>query len=99
VNRTDYIRNIEAVFNDTLEIIKAKSADYATEDDPFKNFRVAETLGFDLSEGILIRMSDKFSRISNLLQHPPNVANESITDTLADLVAYSAILLVYLNSQ
>jgi hypothetical protein len=93
-------------FNKTLEqmqkIMKAKNADYAGSTDPFKNFKQCETLGIcSVEKGILVRMSDKMSRISTLIGEDKEnaVADEKIEDTLIDLATYSIILRCYLNDK
>ena len=60
--------------------------------DPWVNFREAETFGVSAFKGCLIRMSDKYIRVANLLKNPDNdKVGESITDTLFDLSAYALI--------
>jgi len=45
-------------------------------------------------------MSDKMSRISNLIKdNKPQVKDESIEDTLVDLANYSIILSIYLKHE
>ena len=49
--------------------------------------------------GILVRMTDKFSRLVNLTKPGFNakVKDERVSDTLDDLATYSQILKVYLQ--
>ena len=49
------------------KIVVLKNKDYAENDSPFKNFRMSEQVGVDPARAILVRISDKLSRISNLL--------------------------------
>ena len=80
-----------------LNVMDQKSHDYATDKDPFSNFRACEEYGIPVEHGILIRMSDKMSRIGNLLnKKEQKVPDESIYDTLIDLMNYSNLLAVYL---
>ena len=76
---------------------------YATQDDPFKNFRQAEVLlGIPVEVSMLIRMSDKFTRISNLIRKGPEqaaVKEESIKDTALDLINYLNLFLAFLDSK
>jgi len=83
----------------SLEIMKKKNVDYAGDGDPFKNFRTVENFGISLEQGILVRMSDKISRIGNLLLTTAQVKDESIEDTLIDLMGYSNIMLVALQNK
>jgi hypothetical protein len=73
-------------------IVRCKSQDYSTESDPFKNFRLAPMVGVTPERGVLVRMMDKISRISVLLEKEASVVDESIVDTLLDLGNYSLIL-------
>ena len=75
-----------------IEIMEAKNADYATAEDPLKNFRMCEQFGVSTSKGIMIRLSDKITRIGNLLDHEANVKDESIEDTILDACNYLMIL-------
>ena len=80
-------------------IIARKNADYAGGGNPFKNFELVNDLGIcSTAEGILVRMCDKVSRISNLINTDAQVKDESIKDTLLDLANYSLILAAYLES-
>lgn len=87
-----FITNIEKSFKDIVELIKIKNADYATNSDPFKNFRSASVIGISPSQAILVRITDKLSRISNLLGKKAQVKDESIEDTLNDIIGYTVIM-------
>jgi len=104
MNQEQYFQKLRDKFEHALELMKRKNHDYAGEDDPFKNFRAAEMLGLTVEEGILVRMSDKLARVSNLIRTHENdnrkgqdisVSEESIEDTLIDLMNYANILAVY----
>jgi hypothetical protein len=72
----------------------AKNAGYSGvgATDPWKNFREAERFGITPLKGCLVRMSDKFIRVSNLIQDPEaDQVGEKITDTLIDLANYCLI--------
>jgi hypothetical protein len=72
---------------EALELMKKKNNDYASGSDPFMNFRRAEYLG------VLIRMTDKMSRISTYLnQGKLSLSNESVYDAIVDIINYSVIL-------
>jgi len=80
-----------------MDLIKAKNQDYATNKDPFSNFRMVENIGLaTLEQAILMRMCDKFARIVNLLKKDSAaVKDESVEDTLLDIMNYANILLAY----
>jgi hypothetical protein len=93
MNQEQFLRTISAIYDNGLAIIKLKNADYATDIDPFKNFRSAEMVGVDVEKAILVRVLDKLSRIGNLLDKEPSVVEESVEDALTDAINYLAILL------
>ena len=75
------------------ELHDRKNADYATSQDPFSNFRECERLGVPAWRGCLVRMSDKWCRICNLVK-TGECRNEPIEDSLMDLAVYSLICLL-----
>jgi len=77
-----------------------KNRDYAASDaDPFRNFRLSELIGVPAWRGALIRLSDKFIRITNLCKKEAAVKEESITDTLIDLAVYALIIRILYNER
>jgi hypothetical protein len=54
-----------------------------------------------IEQGFLVRLSDKWSRICNLIgnQKENAVLDEKVTDTLIDMANYCLILSVYLKSK
>lgn len=95
----EFLKSIERTFAVGLDICTKKNADYAGEDDPFKNFKSAEVVGVPLERAILVRVLDKLSRVSNLLDKEAAVADESIEDTLIDMINYLAILKAHRESK
>lgn len=80
----------------------AKSAGYAGEDNPdtWANFRMSEMFGVSTFKGCLVRMSDKFIRIANIVKNPSNEkVGEKITDTLIDLASYALIAICLYEEQ
>src|SRR5664280_712804 len=75
-----------------LAISVAKNADYAGDSDPLANFRACTQFGVPLVKGIMVRLSDKFARIGNLLDKEAKVKDEKITDSIDDAIDYLAIL-------
>lgn len=82
------------------EIHIKKNAGYAGMDaiDSWANFRMSEEFGVSAFLGCLVRMSDKYIRITNLVKNPKNEqVGESIKDTLIDLAAYALIAICLLE--
>ena len=75
-------------FYDCIQIANKKNTRYAGPIDPFKNFRLGGTYG------IVIRMTDKVSRLLTLLDPTNKISesDESIEDTCRDLANYSMLL-------
>ncbi len=91
--RTEYfLKHLEETFHTCLNIAKRKNQDYANSGDPFKNFNMSHQVGVDPKRAILVRISDKLSRISNLLDREHAVNDERIEDTINDVINYFAIL-------
>ncbi len=84
---------------ENVEISRKKNADYANAEDAFLNFRACTMMGIDPKVGLLVRMSDKLVRASNLLTHEANVVDEQIGDTLADLANYAMILKLFIEDE
>lgn len=90
---------MRANFDDCLAISVAKNADYASGADPLQNFRACEAFGVPLIKGIMVRLSDKFARIGNLLDREAKVKDEKITDTIKDAQVYLSILMYALETE
>lgn len=97
MTRDEFLHQLQAEYDKCVEISRAKNSDYAQGDDPFANFRACESLGIDAATGIMVRMSDKFSRVANLLKREAQVQDESIEDTLRDVANYAIILLLLIR--
>jgi hypothetical protein len=89
--RKEYLENFAGITKEMLELTTKKNNDYASEDDPFRNFRAFEELG------ILVRMSDKFARLRTALYDRKELAvdDETVEDTILDLATYAVLLLCY----
>ena len=91
-----------SLLDELRQIHTDKSAGYAGVDNPdaFANFRLSEGFGVSAFKGCLIRMSDKFTRIVNLVKNPDNEKlGESIKDTLLDLSSYALIAICLLEEK
>lgn len=98
MNRDEFLQAMGENCDEALTIVQAKNQDYADGEDPFQNFRMVEDAGLcSLEQGIAVRMSDKLQRVFNLLPEGVEAAvnDESLDDTLLDLMNYANILLTY----
>ena len=86
-------------FHDLLKTIAElhdkKQHDYGADEDIFANFRLSELCGVPAWQGSVIRMGDKYSRISNFIKNGEfKFKEESIKDTLMDMAVYSLITMI-----
>ena len=86
-------------FKKCVDISRAKCADYAGDFDPLANFRMCQQFGVSLEHGIMVRLSDKISRIGRLLNKENAVADEKIEDSIEDAIVYLSILLFALKEK
>jgi len=75
-----------------------KNADYSG-GDPLSNLRACERFGVEPWRGVLVRMSDKWARITNLANKAAEVTDETLEDTLMDLSVYALLCIVLLREQ
>jgi hypothetical protein len=83
-----------------LEEIKAlhdnKNHDYAEDGDPLSNLRECEAMGVPALTGVLVRLTDKWSRIKQLVRGK-SPKNESLRDSLVDNAVYSLLAVLLLD--
>jgi len=102
MNTTELLQLHKDMCSQAHELMKAKNHDYAgsSGNTPFANFERVESMGITSTElGFLVRMTDKMSRLSTMMNgNKPKVKDEKILDTLLDLINYSVLLYAFLNS-
>ena len=87
----------ERLQKENLDIMKSKNHDYAGEY-AFSNFvDSAELAGITERQSILVGIGTKYSRLKNLLRDNKTPNNESIEDTIKDLINYCYILLANMS--
>lgn len=83
-----------------LDEIKAlhdsKNHDYAADADPLSNLRRAEAFGIPAWKGVLVRLTDKWSRIEQLASGK-EPKHESLRDSLIDNAVYSLLAILLLE--
>ena len=103
MTRDELFKTHEEMCRYALDLMKKKNADYAGSDgvNPFANFKRAEALGICTTEqAFLVRMTDKMSRLSSFsAQGKLVVEDESVYDTLIDMINYSVLLAAYIKSK
>jgi hypothetical protein len=94
VKATERDEKIRAIFEADMDLLKAKGHDYAGDADCLANLR---RFGFF---GIMVRMSDKFSRLETLTREgldKAQVKDESVRDTLRDVRNYAFLAELFLQ--
>ena len=94
----DFLNDLQDIMNEALSIVQKKNDDYATNADPFQNFRFSKLIGIEVNKAILLRVCDKMARISNVLDKGNiSVKDETVEDTIKDTINYMAILLTHIR--
>lgn len=94
--------SMQFVLDDMINLHTRKNAGYSGLDnpDPWANFRLCEVFGIAAEQGVLTRMSDKYSRFVRLQENADNEqVGEAIEDTVIDLAAYSLILVCLIEER
>lgn len=90
------LQDMADTFSACFETAQRKNHDYGgSNNDPFANFRNSTIAGVSVERGILVRLMDKMSRISTLLDKEAMVKDEAVDDTIDDAINYLAILKSY----
>ena len=99
MNREELLNIHETLCNKSRALMRKKNADYAGGRgvEPFANFTRCEAMGICKTEaGMLVRMTDKMSRLSSFLESGKfEVADESLEDTTLDIINYAVLLYAY----
>jgi hypothetical protein len=87
------------LLDEMRELHNRKNADYSKDEDPLSNFRLVENIGIPAWIGIVIRLTDKSSRIMQLTRktlegREASVKEESIKDSLIDNAVYSLLCII-----
>jgi len=91
-----------ALLDEMRVLHQRKNSGYAGADnpDPWANLRMSEAFGVSPFRGALVRLSDKYIRVTNLLRDPNNdQVGESLRDTLMDLSAYALIAICLMEEE
>lgn len=98
----ELIKHSEALFGKLTGVMRRKNADYsASDENAFRNFEAVEYFGIaETKVGMMVRLTDKFTRIVNLLKkNGVGAVQESLQDSIEDAINYLAILHARLESE
>lgn len=104
MNQTEFTDHIQILLDRVSGLVRNKNTKYSDNADAFSNLELCENAGVcSVERGIMVRMFDKMGRISNLLGETYSCSeinvDESIADSLMDLIGHAAILIVYRKSK
>jgi len=91
-SRATLVKDVQDTFSECLKIVEIKNKDYATTSDAFANFKLSEMVGVSPERASLVRVADKLARVSNLLDKDNDVKDETVADSIHDIINYMAIL-------
>lgn len=84
-----------ALLEEIASLHDSKNHDYAN-DDPLSNLRRCQALGISPLTGVLVRLTDKQSRIEELTRGK-TPKHESLRDSLLDQAVYSLLAILLLD--
>ena len=97
---TTFAQDSEALLDHCLEVMRAKANDYADGQDAFLNFKVAaQVAGISPDQTLLVLLGMKISRLTQLVGKGKKAKNESVDDTLLDIINYVLLLRGMLKEQ
>ena len=88
MTRAELLASASQIFNECLEIMEKKNKDYSRDNDALSNFKRHG------SHGIVVRMDDKYERIDNLDRKGTHAVEESMTETLMDMINYCNLCII-----
>ena len=94
--RTDFdrfIKDSQSILDRCVQIMSAKSHDYAESKDAFINFKTAAQLaGISPEQTLLTLLGMKLSRLTQLVGKGKQPKNEALEDTMVDVINYTLLL-------
>lgn len=87
-----------ALLKEIADLHDSKNHDYAAETDPLSNFKLCEPFGVSPFKGVMVRLSDKWSRLGQLVGGK-SPKHESVRDTLMDTAVYSLLAILLLEDE
>jgi hypothetical protein len=103
MTRDELLKNHEVLCKMARDLMDRKNRDYAGNDglEPFANFTRVESMGICTTEqGFLCRVTDKLSRLSSFFESGKfHVKDESLEDTILDVINYMVLLSSYVKDK
>jgi hypothetical protein len=99
MTRDELLDQLTELAADRVALAGRKNQNYSG-DDALANFTHIETISngrITAAQGILVRLTDKLSRLGNLLFDGKDLVNEPIQDTLMDIANYADLMTLCLR--
>ena len=93
-----YRPSFYTTIREVVKLHDMKNQDYGTDADPFANVRQSEQFGVPAWLGAIVRLNDKITRIKAWTRNK-SLANESLRDSLIDIVVYGAIAVTLFDQE
>jgi len=88
-----FVQDTQSLFNRCVELMRNKSNDYAEGQDAFLNFKTAAQIaGISPEQTLLTLLGMKLSRLTQLVGKGKTARNESVEDTMLDIINYVVLL-------
>lgn len=87
------------ILEEMADLHSRKNSNYAQFHEPLSNLRECQKFGIKPTDGVITRMSDKWSRLGQLWGGKEDKVGESIKDTLMDLAIYSILLMILIEEE
>ncbi len=88
----------DALLAEIAALHESKNHDYAKDADPLSNLRDSASVGVEPWRGVLVRLTDKWSRIKQLASGK-TAKHESMRDSLIDNAVYSLLAVILMDEQ
>jgi len=97
LTRKQLLSSVKKTFDSGYLIIEGKNKAYGQSEDAIINFRAGEVIGITVYKAILNRILEKCIRVANLENRRDDEGDETVKDTLIDIINLSAILLAHIE--
>lgn len=97
---SSFVQDTQALFDRCVELMRRKSNDYAEGGDAFLNFKTAAQIaGISPEQTLLTLLGMKMSRLTQLISKGKKAKNESVEDTMLDIINYVVLLRGMMHEQ
>jgi hypothetical protein len=90
---SSFIQDTQQLLDRCIELLRSKANDYAEGGDAFLNFKTAAQIaGISPEQTLLTLLGMKLSRLTQLVGKGKTARNESVEDTMLDVINYIVLL-------